>query len=270
MVASRIIKMGELVLEEKAVLVVPKENAVQQEVILEEQFGKLTKKEQKKVMDLHWEGEGNPLVAAFRTNCIQAECGTRAALFPSIARINHSCAPNVVWGPKKGLPLVKEVRASRRIEAGEEICSNYLDDPETTYCARSLRQESLQKWGFRCTCPSCSLTGLALEQDDDLRSKCGEEHSRVMDMVQMEDLPGALRAAQAKLDLLKRLGDALISDLPAAHMEVFEFLAISKALGRQADDPEPHRCEAERLSKLLGDKYLEGYNKKYNNIMYGT
>ena len=63
-----------------------------QEAILEEQFGKLTKKEQKKVhhnclicmhghwfkylnlfkvMDLHWEGEGNPLVAAFRTNCIQ-------------------------------------------------------------------------------------------------------------------------------------------------------------------------------------------------------
>ena len=119
----------------------------------------------------------------------------------------------------------------------------------------------------------------------------------------MEDLPGALRAAQAKLDLLKRchllkwsrnsqqlfldrLGHALVSDLPAAHMEVwsffcsfdgvfqlfscaiefrqhlifvvemcshyeflnsnplfrvFEFLAISKALGRQADDPEPHR-----------------------------
>ena len=57
----------------------------------------------------------------------------------------------------------------------------------------------------------------------------------------MEDLPGALRAAQAKLDLLKRyisllqwsrnshqlfldrLGDALVSDLPAAHMEVWSF-----------------------------------------------
>ena len=80
-----------------------------------------------------------------------------------------------------------------------------------------------------------------------------------------------------------------------SHFEskVFEFLAISKALGRQADDPEPHRFlhidtsnfwesfvfsipkillrqEAERLAKLLGDKYLEGFTKKYNNIMHGT
>ena len=31
-------------------------------------------------------------------------------------------------------------KISLRIEEGEEICSNYLDDPETTYCSRSLRQ----------------------------------------------------------------------------------------------------------------------------------
>jgi len=270
MVASRVINMGELVLEERAMLVVPEEDNYQKGAVLTEQFGKLTKNQQKKVMDLHWEGEGSPLVAVFRTNCIQADCGASAALFPSIARINHSCAPNVVWGQRTGHPLVKEVRASRRILEGEEICSNYLDDPETTYCSRSSRQESLQKWGFRCSCSTCSLTGAALHEDDTLRSKCGEEHRRVMEMVRMEDLPGALSAAQAKLNLLIRLGDGLVADLPAAHMEVFEFLAISKALGRQAEDPEPHRREAERLARLLGDKYLEGFTKKYNNIMHGT
>ena len=62
-----------------------------QETVLAEQFGKLTKNQQKKVnnvrvtifaiivtniivtkvMDLHFEGEGSPLVAVFRTNCIQ-------------------------------------------------------------------------------------------------------------------------------------------------------------------------------------------------------
>ena len=31
-------------------------------------------------------------------------------------------------------------KISHRIEEGEEICSNYLDDPETTYCSRSSRQ----------------------------------------------------------------------------------------------------------------------------------
>jgi len=270
MVASRVINMGELVLEEKAMLVVAQDDEHQKETVLAEQFEKLTKNQQKKVMDLHFEGEGSPLLAVFRTNCIQADSGSSAALFPSIARINHSCAPNVVWGQRTGRPFVKEVRASRRIEEGEEICSNYLDDPETTYCSRSSRQEILQKWGFKCSCSSCSLTGGALQQDDSLRSKCGEEHRRVLEMVRMEDLPGALRVAQAKLNLLTRLGDGLVADLPAAHMEVFEFLAISKALGRQADDPEPHRLEAERLSRLFGDKYLEGFTKKYNNIMHGT
>ena len=38
--------------------------------------------------------------------------------------------------------LINFLDLSSRIEAGEEICSNYLDDPETTYCARSLRQVS--------------------------------------------------------------------------------------------------------------------------------
>ena len=31
-------------------------------------------------------------------------------------------------------------KISLRILEGEEICSNYLDDPETTYCSRSSRQ----------------------------------------------------------------------------------------------------------------------------------
>ena len=108
------INKGELVLEEMAVLVVPKENAFQQVgvnlfwmewwndcydwIVI---FRKLSwrssleswrRRSRKgynipiasfacmvtgqylnlfKVMDLHWEGEGNPLVAAFRTNCIQ-------------------------------------------------------------------------------------------------------------------------------------------------------------------------------------------------------
>ena len=40
------------------------------------------------------------------------------------------------------LLLINFLDLSSRIEAGEEICSNYLDDPETTYCPRSLRQVS--------------------------------------------------------------------------------------------------------------------------------
>ena len=44
-------------------------------------------------------------------------------------RINHSCSPNVVWSwvAASGGYEVKEVRAVRRIEAGEELCANYID-----------------------------------------------------------------------------------------------------------------------------------------------
>lgn len=49
--------------------------------------------------------------------------------WPCPLRINHSCSPNVVWSwaaASEGYE-VKEVRAVRRVEAGEELCANYID-----------------------------------------------------------------------------------------------------------------------------------------------
>ena len=50
--------------------------------------------------------------------------------------------PRSICSPSFPVLLINFLDLSSRIEAGEEICSNYLDDPETTYCARSLRQVS--------------------------------------------------------------------------------------------------------------------------------
>ena len=50
--------------------------------------------------------------------------------------------PRSICSPSLPVLLINFLDLSSRIEAGEEICSNYLDDPETTYCARSLRQVS--------------------------------------------------------------------------------------------------------------------------------
>ena len=50
--------------------------------------------------------------------------------------------PRSICSPSLKVLLINFLDLSSRIEAGEEICSNYLDDPETTYCARSLRQVS--------------------------------------------------------------------------------------------------------------------------------
>ena len=43
-----------------------------------------------------------------------ADSGRYAGLFPTIARINHSCRPNVVWGQRGKDPMAKEVRVTRR------------------------------------------------------------------------------------------------------------------------------------------------------------
>ena len=48
------------------------------------------------------------------TPCPAADSGRCAGLFPTIARINHSCRPNVVWGQRGKNPMAKEVRVTRR------------------------------------------------------------------------------------------------------------------------------------------------------------
>ena len=57
-------------------------------------------------------------------------------------RINHSCSPNVVWSwvAASGGYEVKEVRAVRRVEAGEELCANYIDSFQVGASAWTLSQ----------------------------------------------------------------------------------------------------------------------------------
>ena len=57
-------------------------------------------------------------------------------------RINHSCSPNVVWSwvAASGGYEVKEVRAVRRVEAGEELCANYIESFQVRASAWTLSQ----------------------------------------------------------------------------------------------------------------------------------
>jgi hypothetical protein len=72
------------------------------------------------------------------------------ALFNTVARINHSCAPNchAHYCPASGSQVV---HALREIRAGEELSISYFD-MTMPYAARQARAES---WGFACKCPSC-------------------------------------------------------------------------------------------------------------------
>ena len=103
-----------------------------------------------------------------------------------------------------------------------------------------------------------------------------------------QDIGGCITASKAKLEGILSLGDQLISDLPAAYLETYEFLAIGKvssrflnnifqfymiwfqALKLKVEDPEVYRQKAEELSKKFGDKFTEGYNTKLQEILYGS
>ncbi|KAJ4292345.1 hypothetical protein N0V90_009006 [Kalmusia sp. IMI 367209] len=76
------------------------------------------------------------------------------ALFPAIARINHSCIPNAQanYHPHQ---QTFNVYSTRDIVAGEEVSINYL--PEHGQL-RDRRIAALEEgYGFTCNCPACDL-----------------------------------------------------------------------------------------------------------------
>ncbi|TDZ39005.1 SET domain-containing protein 5 [Colletotrichum trifolii] len=75
------------------------------------------------------------------------------ALFPQVARLNHSCVPNAQGNFNKALGAFT-VHATRDIKPEEEITISYLDEH---LGLRDSRQSALQDgYGFTCGCPACS------------------------------------------------------------------------------------------------------------------
>lgn len=74
-----------------------------------------------------------------------------SAFFPSVARLNHSCAPNVRVATLGPLCLL---RTSRDVRAGEELTMSYCDfSPNETFEERAAR---LAEFGFSCRCLKCA------------------------------------------------------------------------------------------------------------------
>lgn len=77
------------------------------------------------------------------------------ALFPTIARINHSCVPNA-QANYHTLHQTFNIHATRDIPMGDEVSINYL--PEVG----QLREQRIAKleegYGFTCNCLACDLS----------------------------------------------------------------------------------------------------------------
>eukprot|EP01031_Cornospumella_fuschlensis_P025837 gene25837-31203_t len=100
--------------------------------------------------------EFHPAVGIFMTNCFDMTdsiYGTCSAMYLALARLNHSCVPNV---QQTHLPETTEevLYASRSIKKGEEINDCYIDLRQTY----SSRQKDLREhYRFTCMCAGCYL-----------------------------------------------------------------------------------------------------------------
>jgi len=97
-------------------------------------------------------------IRIFRTNAytLPGSSSSSAAaivgMFPLVARINHSCAPNAanVWDPTG--PGNRVIWASRDIEQGDEVLVSYAPLLRDT----PARRERLRQYGFECACEVCA------------------------------------------------------------------------------------------------------------------
>ena len=76
--------------------------------------------------------------------------GELMGFYPLFSNLNHSCLANT--RPVKRPDLSVEVRATRRISRGEEICFRYVVETQPT---RSRRDLLHRKWFFMCECVRC-------------------------------------------------------------------------------------------------------------------
>ncbi|KAL5422642.1 hypothetical protein PMIN04_004569 [Paraphaeosphaeria minitans] len=88
------------------------------------------------------------------------------ALFPSIARINHSCKPNA-QANYHSLHQTFNVHATRDIPAGEEVSINYLPEHGQLRDQRVAKLED--GYGFTCNCPACDPDTKAGQQGEQSR-----------------------------------------------------------------------------------------------------
>ncbi|OAG07188.1 SET domain-containing protein [Paraphaeosphaeria sporulosa] len=97
------------------------------------------------------------------------------ALFPSIARINHSCNPNA-QANYHPLHQTFNVHATRDIPAGEEVSINYLPEHGQLRAQRVAKLED--GYGFTCNCPVCDLDTKAGQKGEQSRREMQQTMKR--------------------------------------------------------------------------------------------
>ncbi|KAH8655444.1 hypothetical protein BX600DRAFT_69010 [Xylariales sp. PMI_506] len=146
----------------------------------------------------------------FRSNAYTLGSG-QIAMFPKIARINHSCKPNAggIWSEASDQRIIV---AARDIYPGEEVTVTYIP----LLRLHDERQQRLAQYGFRCSCETCinhehtdmrraEMAGLMELLQNELRQPMSRDSSTVQNL-----LPGVLSLVSMLEEehLLEYLGTA--------------------------------------------------------------
>ncbi|ORY57715.1 hypothetical protein BCR35DRAFT_309615 [Leucosporidium creatinivorum] len=169
--ATRQLQLGELLIAERPLCIWPQGLS---EAQAKEHFQRMSDKEQKVFLQLsRTEGDG-PVRDLDEIRAIRATNGfslqmpgtgvTAGFVFPRIARINHSCAPNCSQSMNFET-LRMEVYAITPIASSTEISIDYLPLITST---RAERQRALKEsFGFSsCLCPVCTASPEEVEKSD--------------------------------------------------------------------------------------------------------
>jgi len=111
-----------------------------------------------------------------------------AAVFPEMARANHSCQPNSQF-ITDNVNRIQKLIAIDIIDTGEEITINYLPMEEEGSDIKEQRQKYLRKWyNFTCTCTNCSRQKDETQEDDAVREDIKELQAGGLDNLTPEEL----------------------------------------------------------------------------------
>ena len=127
LVASRKINSGELIIGERASLVLHLRDINNETVT--KAFNQLPKEKQSKFLQLTSKQECSfePKKSdIFLNNAININDDV-FGVFLEVSRVNHSCDPNAAWGSTDQEHTL-ELRAIREIQEDEEICVDYIGD----------------------------------------------------------------------------------------------------------------------------------------------
>lgn len=126
----------------------PARDALLKDKLLQRGFGKDELEQMAKVA-------GIMQTNAFNVDVQDGQGSCHRALFPNVARINHSCAPNahVCFYPSSDYSSRGRmvIHTLRDIQTAEEVVISYFN----ILLPRSERQQKTQKWGFACACQVC-------------------------------------------------------------------------------------------------------------------